>query len=246
MTAEPGRLHGIIRHLRGQTKILRDGRQTSIIPIHIALTDNYTNLAHESVTDISGIPYNNNQSVAVTYTIAGETIAASLFNNTLSIVVRNDFAEVPLKVQKYIAGTTTPLPGASFKLTQVDADNHEVENGIVKEGISNDDGVITFTDIAIGRYRLEETGRTDGYISSEGPYYINVTVSGQDSIDGQDVKYIDYEKQGINHVFIVENEPGAALPATGGPGTSPLYILGIMLTGFAGAGLVMRKRRRML
>ena len=106
--------------------------------------------------------------------------------------------------------------------------------------------MITFTDIAIGRYRLEETDRPDGYISSEGPYYINVTVSGQDSIDGQDVKYIDYEKQGINHVFIVENEPGAALPATGGPGTSPLYILGIMLTGFAGAGLVMRKRRRML
>ena len=241
MTAEPERLHGIIRHLRGQTKILRDGRQTSIIPIHIALTDNYTNLAHESVTDISGIPYNNNQSVAVTYTIAGETIAASLFNNTLSIVVRNDFAEVPLKVQKYIAGTTTPLPGASFKLTQVDADNHEVENGIVKEGISNDDGVITFTDIAIGRYRLEETDRPDGYISSEGPYYINVTVSGQDSIDGQDVKYIDYEKQGINHVFIVENEPGAALPATGGPGTSLLYLLGGILT--LGAAFLLTRRK---
>jgi uncharacterized surface anchored protein len=180
----------------------------------------------------------------VTYTIAGETIAASLFNNTLSIVVRNEYAEVPLIVQKYIAGTTTPLPGATFKLTQVDADNHEIDNGIVKEGISDDDGLITFTDIAIGRYRLEETDRPGGYISSEGPYYINVNVNGQDTIDGQDeLKYIDYEKQGNNHVYIVENVPGAALPNTGGPGTKLIYFLCIVFTCLAGAGLVMRKKR---
>ena len=40
-----------------------------------------------------------------------------------------------------------------------------------------------------------------------------------------------------------ENEPGAALPATGGPGTDMIYLLGFMLTGLAGAGLVMRRRR---
>ena len=217
---------------------------TKIIPIHITLTNNYTNLADESVTDISDIPYNNSQDVAMTYTIGEETIPATMFNNALSIVVRNEYAEVPLIVQKYIAGTTTPLPGATFKLTQVDADNHEIDNGIVKEGISDDDGLITFTDIAIGRYRLEETDRPGGYISSEGPYYINVNVNGQDTIDGQDeLKYIDYEKQGNNHVYIVENVSGAALPNTGGPGTKLIYFLGIVFTCLAGAGLVMRKKR---
>ena len=35
-----------------------------------------------------------------------------------------------------------------------------------------------------------------------------------------------------------------ALPNTGGPGTNMLYLLGIMLTGLAGAGLVMKRRRR--
>ena len=40
------------------------------------------------------------------------------------------------------------------------------------------------------------------------------------------------------------NTPGAALPDTGGVGTTLFYLLGMMLTGLAGAGLVMRKRRR--
>ena len=42
----------------------------------------------------------------------------------------------------------------------------------------------------------------------------------------------------------VGNTPGAALPNTGGSGTIALYLLGFMLTAFAGAGLVMRKRRK--
>ena len=42
----------------------------------------------------------------------------------------------------------------------------------------------------------------------------------------------------------VGNTPGAALPNTGGSGTTTFYLLGFMLTAFAGAGLVMRKRRK--
>ena len=43
-------------------------------------------------------------------------------------------------------------------------------------------------------------------------------------------------------IISVKNEPGAALPKTGGPGTSLFYLLGIMLTFFAGAALVRKKR----
>ena len=42
----------------------------------------------------------------------------------------------------------------------------------------------------------------------------------------------------------VGNTPGAALPNTGGPGTDLIYLFGIMLTGLAGTGLVMKRRRR--
>ena len=44
--------------------------------------------------------------------------------------------------------------------------------------------------------------------------------------------------------FSVGNTPGAALPSTGGPGTNMIYLFGIMLTGFAGFGFVMKRRRR--
>ena len=47
-----------------------------------------------------------------------------------------------------------------------------------------------------------------------------------------------------NDTIVVGNTPGVALPSTGGPGTNLYYLLGIMLTAFAGVGLVMKRRRR--
>ena len=61
----------------------------------------------------------------------------------------------------------------------------------------------------------------------------------------------DLTHTGINPTSLYEvmyyriaNTPGVELPYTGGPGTNLIYILGIMLTGLAGAGLVMKRRRR--
>ena len=45
-------------------------------------------------------------------------------------------------------------------------------------------------------------------------------------------------------VLRVWNNPGVSLPSTGGPGTNLFYLIGIMLTGLAGVGLVMKRRRR--
>lgn len=44
--------------------------------------------------------------------------------------------------------------------------------------------------------------------------------------------------------YSIANNPGIELPATGGPGTTALYLSGLMLTFIAGAGLMIRKRRR--
>lgn len=46
------------------------------------------------------------------------------------------------------------------------------------------------------------------------------------------------------NVIIVKNTPGAALPSTGGSGINLIYLLGIMLTSIAGAGLVMGRRKK--
>ena len=45
-------------------------------------------------------------------------------------------------------------------------------------------------------------------------------------------------------LLTIANEPGAELPSAGGPGTKLIYLFGIMLIGFAGAGLVMMRRKR--
>jgi LPXTG-motif cell wall-anchored protein len=56
------------------------------------------------------------------------------------------------------------------------------------------------------------------------------------------VSVCDVEDDEIT-VHIV-NMAGASLPSTGGPGTTLLYLLGIVLTGLAGGGFVMKRRRR--
>ena len=56
---------------------------------------------------------------------------------------------------------------------------------------------------------------------------------------------LDYDIDTILTVFYsISNNPGVELPATGGPGTTLIYLFGIMLTGFAGTALVMRRRRK--
>jgi LPXTG-motif cell wall-anchored protein len=42
----------------------------------------------------------------------------------------------------------------------------------------------------------------------------------------------------------VTNDAGVSLPATGGPGTSLIYIIGLTLTGIAGTVLLMRRLKR--
>lgn len=45
-------------------------------------------------------------------------------------------------------------------------------------------------------------------------------------------------------IYKIRNNPGVELPSTGGPGTSLIYLFGIIAAGLAGTGLVMRKRRK--
>jgi LPXTG-motif cell wall-anchored protein len=64
---------------------------------------------------------------------------------------------------------------------------------------------------------------------------VDLTHSGTANLANSNTEIIYYR---------ITNNPGAVLPSTGGPGTNLIYILGIMLTGLAGAGLVMKRRRR--
>ena len=59
-----------------------------------------------------------------------------------------------------------------------------------------------------------------------------------------DEDWVEEDQADDTHQIRVWNNPGAVLPATGGHGTSRIYLLGGMLTGIAGIWLVMRQRRK--
>ena len=107
-----------------------------------------------------------------------------------------------------------------------------------------------------GYYKISETEPPAGYVKTQNNdiYFdiVNGVITRYDKgyTDSSRVEIseetnavnITYSKSGKS--FTVGNAPGAALPNTGGPGTTLIYLFGIMFTGLAGAGLVMRKRRR--
>ena len=171
------------------------------------------------------------------------------------------------------ASTPKKLTGAQFELTRKDADgswlpfsyladtdaNAETDDVSVttqdeKFTITAEDGYI-IKNLMPGQYKLKEVKSPDGYIIQFSPLDFEVTLTGKivtpgtnTELTGGTGKHFTYTAGTTagkaSGTITVQNEPGASLPATGGPGTTLIYLLGIMLTAFAGAGLAMRKRRR--
>ena len=128
-------------------------------------------------------------------------------------------------------------------------------------------GKTSFNNLTHGNYEISEKTAPDGYVlSSETTQYFRIEsgvvkwlVRGTDK-PSEWVEKTGAEENGMvgfepahpeageqsatNAAFTVKNEPGAVLPSTGGPGTSLICLLGIMLTGLAGAGMVMQLRRK--
>jgi LPXTG-motif cell wall-anchored protein len=157
----------------------------------------------------------------------------------------NNLVNTSIRVIKVRKGTETPVTGAKFVLTRVDEEDRAVTgSGAYSSGEQTVDsnGILEFTGLWDGRYKLEETFTPDGYITKEGPYYITINMDGEGTLDTTVAHTMISPETG--NEYTVENEPGAALPNTGGSGIARIYLFGIILTGFAGAGLVMRKQRR--
>ena len=89
---------------------------------------------------------------------------------------------------------------------------------------------------------FEETLTPLGYISIEGPYYVVVDDDGSTTMDAEMTGAHTMITPAGTSGFKVENESGAALPNTGGSGTTLIYLLGLILACFAGAGLVMKRK----
>lgn len=65
--------------------------------------------------------------------------------------------------------TGTVLKGAQFKLTKIDGGNFQAQNGI-----TNDQGKISFTNLVVGSYKLEETKAPAGYLKIDTPITFSI------------------------------------------------------------------------
>ena len=157
--------------------------------------------------------------------------------------VEEDTAEALTEVitNKYVIKISTITSG-SYIQTSGDASG-DILPGYVELGIADTDNI----------YYLVESGSPAGYISPDWAYV-------KMSFENDMVKWTAYNEDGsvystpesgdketidgkIYYKVTVLNNPGAALPATGGPGTTLFYLIGFLLTTLAGVGVVMKRRK---
>ena len=114
-------------------------------------------------------------------------------------------------------------------------------------------------------YEVKETKSPAGYIlTNDSEFYIRISDEGIKLLAKQDrvapknwqttaVVYGDIktftatvigETQTKDALAVIENTPGAVLPNTGGSGTTIFYMIGLLLTSFAGTGILMKRRKR--
>ena len=102
-----------------------------------------------------------------------------------------------------------------------------------------------------GTYYLAETSAPAGYTLLESMIKITVDENNQavyalqsDMESSPEIYENVTEDDVMQYTFTVQNHPGAELPATGGPGTGMLYIMGIVLITLSATGFIMKRSRR--
>ena len=153
------------------------------------------------------------------------------------------------------SGNVIPT-GASFKLYKAaDFDDTKQEPIGDAEPIAfgtTENGILSLGELPVGAYRLVETAAPKGYILLEKAVEINVSKDTVGAYEGtnmltvvqKDAESWVEDQADDAYQINVWNNPGVALPATGGPGASLFHALGAALTLLAALLLAGRKRAR--
>ena len=139
-------------------------------------------------------------------------------NKETTKTIKNKKKLGSLTVYKKDADGDNPLKGATFELRDAD------DNIVGTSQTTENDGVIEFTDLAWGTYKLVETKAPEGYNLLAEPITIEITKDN-----------LDIEKTVENSLI------GWDIPKTGGIGTIGFYISGMFLM-VSAAWFVIRRR----
>ena len=207
----------------------------------------------ETGAETAGFTFNSTPMLSISTT--GDT-------TTLTYAVNNVKDTYTSDVQIQKTDGTSGLAGAVFELRAVENNkeflvtdtSHPTYNGIggvgdIAEGDSTyhsafrtTTGITTLTDLPDGTYRLHEVHVPAGYVNTL--HYIEFTLT-----NGVISNVTPNDNEKVTHhngtfLITISNEPGAALPNTGGSGTRRLTILGSIL--IFGAGVLLWRRRRLI
>ena len=198
-----------------------------------------------SVQTMSALPSNtsadnSNTSISGTIEYANARYSTTYTNKTKTTSVN---------ILKTTQDGTTPLQGAVFSMFTERGYAADPKQSSKTDLTSDADGKINLGALAYGKYYLVEVSAPAGYIPLSEPVEITVAASGvtytqEGSTLPMSRNGISYTEATKTYTLTVTNNAGYELPSAGGPGSSLYYLLGLMLTAFAGAGLLMRKRRR--
>ena len=208
-----------------------------------SVTENSTSTSQDFDTTIA---ISNEESPVTT---ARLTTGDVTVDGDVTITYTNTRINQPIKVFKFETGTTPekPLANAVFSLTGPEG------TGISYSGLTtnadgylvNGEGIIFKLPVNNAAYTLTETQAPAGYlIIGDGKTTFTVNAESVAGAVAEMQTNGEAEVATGAYVIKVQNSAGAVLPSTGGSGTSRIYLLGLILTGLAGAGLVMRKSRK--
>ena len=194
----------------------------------------------------------------------------------------NTFNQTDIAILKVNATDNTSLSGAKFRLLKWNGVNptsaksgvnyvaYDAVHGATAGVAVSSNGTLTFSNLADGKYKIEESKVPDGFIRTEdNDIYIIIengevsrrpepkVIKGNSDSEGyvidwgeeiaEDTKtaQITYSKASGSDpaTFTVGNTPGVVLPATGGEGTRRIYLISLTILFLAGVMLLLKRKR---
>ena len=200
-------------------------------------------------------------------TITGDALGRIAWNKDAQVVFTNKLHSVDVRLKKVREDGITTISGSVFDLHKYGNSWTSVQTAIepgkaasgTTPAVSNP---VDLGELGIGRYRLTETKAPDGYIILTKHIYFQVYRDTEDGVvkarltdeagtaldSPADMAAIDGPGTGDTpaYTITVKNTPGAVLPNTGGPGTLPYTLGGLMLiiTSALMYGFRMRRKER--
>lgn len=163
----------------------------------VSVTQSSSPRGEDGATNGDVVAEANTSVYTCTGTIQADRVETVAYTNYLEVPIADiTFTKVDgLDFNSEDTAKITPLPGAEFRLYRYMGESWETDKGttinpsseyaIWKQMgdavLSDENGVVTFTELQAGNYRLVETSAPDGYQLPDGQWNITLTISKEDS-----------------------------------------------------------------